>query len=169
MKKPRSFVLLVSAVCLAAQGVLANPTDAEFRAFLRQWEEAQTRFLTGDPTLWKQNASQREDATILGGFGGYEKGWAQVGPRYDWAGSQYKAAPARVKVEYISTIVMSDLAFTVAIERQEELGPRDERATSPRVLRATQIFRKEEGAWKLLHRHADPFTEKKAPAPGAGK
>jgi ketosteroid isomerase-like protein len=169
MKKSLSFVLLVSALCLGTQGVSADPAESEFRTFLQRWEEAQARFLTGDPTLWKQNASQRDDVTILGGFGGYEKGWAQVGPRYDWAASQYKAAPARVKLEYVSTIVTADLAFTIAIERQEEVGPSDQRAAAPRVLRATQIFRKEDGAWKLLHRHADPFTEKKAPSAGAVK
>ncbi len=164
MKKPLLFVLLVPALCFCAQLLSASSGDSEFQPFLRRWEEAQSRFLTGDPTLWKQNASQREDATILGSFGGYEKGWAEVGPRYDWAASQYKKRPATVKVDYVSTIVTGDLAFTVAIERQQEGRLSGEPGATQRTLRATQIFRREEGAWKLLHRHADPLTEKKAPA-----
>lgn len=164
MKKPFLFVLLVSALFFRAQALSASTGDSEFRAFLRQWEEAQSRFLTGDPALWKQNASQREDATILGGFGGYEKGWAQVGPRYDWASAQYKGSGAKTKVEYISTTVSAELAFTVAIERQEEVRLGGQGSPTQRALRATQIFRKEDGAWKLLHRHADPFTEKKSPS-----
>lgn len=169
MKKPLLFVLLVSALCFRAQLLLASPGDSEFKAFLRHWEEAQSRFLTGDSTLWKQNASQREDATILGGFGGFEKGWAEVGPRYDWASSQYKDSGAKLKVEYISTTVSGDLGFTVAIERQDEVRIGGQRTPTQRALRVTQIFRKEEGAWKLLHRHADPLTEKKSPSAGAEK
>ena len=164
MKKSLSFVLLVSGLCFSAKVLPASPADSEFHAFLRQWEDAQSRVLTGDPTRWKQNASQREDATILGGFGGYEKGWAAVGPRYDWAASQYKDSGAKLKIEYISTIVSGDLAFTVAIERQEAVRLSGQPTAVRRALRATQIFRKEDGGWKLVHRHADPLTEKKAPA-----
>ena len=141
-----------------------NPTaitDSSFKAFMVKWEQCITRFINGDPTLWKQNSSQTDDATIFGAFGGYgEKGWKDVGARYDWASSQYKTSGAKTKVEYLSIIVSNDLAYTVGIERSEALLG-DMKKTAPRVLRATQIFRKENGEWKLLHRHADPLIEKK--------
>ncbi len=111
MKKILSLVLLVSALSGCAQTEV-RPTaagDSSLQSFLPQWEEAQSRFVTGDPTLWKQNASQRNDATILGAFGGYERGWNEVGPRYDWASSQYKSGGATMKVEYINIGVSGDL------------------------------------------------------------
>ena len=134
-----------------------------FKTFLMKWEQCITDFINGDPTCWKQNSSQTDDATIFGAFGGYgEKTWKEVGPRYDWASSQYKPSGAKAKVEYLSIIVGIDLAYTVAIERSEAiLG--DAKETAPRVLRSTQIFKKENGVWKLLHRHADPLIVKKAP------
>ncbi len=51
----------------------------------------------------------------------------------------------------------------MAIERQEEVRLGGQQNPTQRALRVTQIFRKEDGAWKLLHRHADPLMEKKAP------
>ena len=140
-----------------------EPAERSFRAFLAEWEGAQARLLEGDPTQWKQRASQGDDATIMGAFGGYEKGWKEVGSRYDWAAAQYKERKARVKTEYLSVVVSGDLAYTVAVERQEEARPGGQ-APVRRDLRATQVFRREGGSWKLLHRHADPLMEKRAPS-----
>ena len=162
----RRMLLLGLLVCMLSGYTQAQVrrdinADSSFRAFLAEWEKAQSRFINGDPTLWKQNSSHREDATILGGFGGYgEKGWEAVGARYDWASSQYKGGGATVKVEYVNIGVSGDLAFTVAIERQEGVRVGDQQNPTRRALRATQIFRKEDGAWKLLHRHADALIEK---------
>ena len=166
MRNLPSLLLLVCTLpgCTRAAPPSIAPADAGLRAFLLQWEEAQTRFINGDPTLWKRNASHRDDATILGAFGGSgERGWDAVGTRYDWASSQYKRGGATLKVEYLAVVVSGDLGYTVAIERQEGARVGDRQDPSRRALRATQVFRREDGAWKLLHRHADPLIEKQAP------
>jgi ketosteroid isomerase-like protein len=164
----KMLLMLALLVCVppAYARAQAGPVaDAEsgFRRFLTEWEEAQARFLEGDPTQWKRMSSQGDGATIMGAFGGYEKGWKDVGPRYDWAAAQYKERKAKVKTEYLSVVVSGDMAFTVAIERQEEARPGGQ-APLKRELRATQVFRREGGSWKLLHRHADPLMEKRAPS-----
>ena len=167
MKKMLLLMLLVCMLSTNTQAQLRRDTtaDSSFRAFLAEWELAQSRFINGDPTLWKQNSSHREDATILGGFGGYgEKGWDAVGARYDWASSQYKNGGATMNVEYLNIGVSGDLGFTVAIERQQGARVGDQQRPTQRALRATQIFRKEDLAWKLLHRHADPLIEKQVPS-----
>jgi ketosteroid isomerase-like protein len=59
-------------------------------------------------------------------------------------------------------VVTAHLAYTVTIERSEvRLVDQDKR--SPMALRATQVFRKENGNWRLVHRHADPLIGKTAP------
>jgi len=40
----------------------------------------------------------------------------------------------------------------------------DAPGTAPMTLRVTHAFRKEDGRWRLLHRHADPLVETTAPA-----
>lgn len=133
-----------------------------FATFLRTWEEAQEAFINGDAARWKASSSQGADATIFGGFGGFEKGWDEVGIRYDWASSQFQASGAKKVIEYLNTGESGDLGFTVSIERsQVRSGAGAEE--SELALRVTQIFRKENGSWKLLHRHADPMVVTKPP------
>ena len=164
----KRLLLLVMLSCVPfghaqAQAHRDETSERGFRAFLAEWEAAQARLLEGDPAQWKQRASHGGDATIMGAFGGYEKGWAAVGPRYEWAAAQYKDRKARVKTEYLNVWVSGDMALTVAIERQEEARP-GWQSPLRRELRATQVFRREGGSWKLLHRHADPLMEKRAPS-----
>jgi ketosteroid isomerase-like protein len=159
-------VLSVIAICACTSPYL-GPTrsaEAEFATFLDgTWRAAQEAFINGDAAEWKANASQGPDATIFGGFGGFEKGWEDVGKRYDWAAAQFHGSGAEKRVEYLSTGASGDLAFTVAIERNAASTVAPD-TTGDLVLRVTQIFRRENGAWKLLHRHADPMLEKKAPS-----
>ncbi len=50
-----------------------------------------------------------------------------------------------------------ELAYVVQIERAEaKVGGRED--ITPYALRATMIFRPEDGEWKVVHRHADPIT-----------
>ena len=153
-------ILSVPQVALSqGQNSSAGGSDSTFRVFLKQWERAQGRFINGDATLWKQNASHAGDATIFGAFGGREKGWTEVGPRNDWASSQFKNIGAHQNIEYLSIGTSGDLAFTVSIERQEAQIVTQARPTA-RALRVTQVFRREGGTWKLLHRHADPLVDR---------
>ncbi len=165
MRKVLLLAALASAPLACTRAHVGSETarESSFRAFLTQWEGAQTRFINGDPSLWKQNASHGEDVTIFGAFGGSEKGWKAVGPRNDWASSQFRESGATPRIEYLNTGVSGDLAFTVAVERQVAWIT-GQAAPTPRALRVTQVFRKEGGAWKLLHRHADPLVERLPPS-----
>src|SRR4051794_19940386 len=137
--------------------------DLSWQAFLVQFEEGINRFINGDPTLWKQNASHCEDATIMGAWGAYEKGWSEVDPRYDWAARRFRESGAKVQIEYLSSGVSGNLAYSVTIERSE--APLlDQDNPAKMSFRVTHIFRKEDDTWKLLHRHADSITAKTAPA-----
>jgi ketosteroid isomerase-like protein len=154
-------------VILAVGGTLAQATttaqqDASFQAFLPRFERATERFINGDPTLWKEIASRRDDATIMGAWGAFEQGWNEVGPRYDWAAARFKPSGAQLKVEYLTSSVSGDLAYTVAIERSTALIVGQDQP-APLTLRVTHVFRQENGVWRLMHRQADPLINKTAP------
>lgn len=57
--------------------------------------------------LW----SHADDVVIMGAFGGYERGWEQVGARLDWAAKGIASTDRHV--ENVVTVVGDDLAYTV--------------------------------------------------------
>jgi SnoaL-like domain len=131
----------------------------DFAEFLPRFEQGIERFLNGDATLWKSNASHDVDGTIMGAWGDYEKSWVELEPRYDWAAARFEESGATVQIQYLSSGVSGDLAYTVAIESSmvRIVGQKEPAAMS---LHVTHLFRKEQGGWKLLHRHADALMSK---------
>jgi ketosteroid isomerase-like protein len=154
------------AICtLPASAATADPTaalDPELGAFLADFEKGTERFMNGEPAPWKANASQRDDVMIMGAWGAYEKGWTEASARYDWAAARFRDADAELEVENIGAFASGDLAVVTAIERATvKLAGQAEAA--PMALRVTHAFRREDGAWKLVLRHADPLVAKTAP------
>jgi ketosteroid isomerase-like protein len=139
-----------------------NADEKEFRAFLREFEEGTNRFVNGDATLWNQHVSYADDATIMGGFGGYEARGRAIRERYDWAVKRFRSSGSKMDYTYLTVGVSGDLAYTVTIDRGA-VHLIDQPKPRPMALRVTTIFRKESGAWKLVHRHEDPLIDKTAP------
>ncbi|APB32412.1 hypothetical protein GlitD10_0111 [Gloeomargarita lithophora Alchichica-D10] len=132
--------------------------EASFAEFRTAVVQANQEVVQGDATRLKAIYSHQEDITILGGFGGVEKGWSQVAPRLDWAASQFDRGT--FAEEEVSVVVGTELAYTVAIERNHVyMGNPPEPQTLE--LRVTQIFRRELDGWRLVHRHADPLVQKR--------
>lgn len=57
--------------------------------------------------------------------------------------------------EVISADVHGDLAYTVGYEHTAASWQGEPRKYT---LRVTQLYRRENGEWKVFHRHADPLT-----------
>ena len=145
------------------ESATADAAEQEFRAFLREFEEGTTRFINADATLWNKHVSYAADATIMGGFGAYEVGGNAVRERYDWAVKRFRPSGGKMEYTYLAVGVSGDLAYTVTIDRGV-VHLIDQAAPRPMALRVTTIFRKESGAWKLIHRHEDPLVTKAPPA-----
>jgi ketosteroid isomerase-like protein len=55
----------------------------------------------------------------------------------------------------VVTVVGDDLAYTVDLEHMaRHVGDRPH----PRTLRCTQVYRREDGEWKVILRHADEIS-----------
>lgn len=120
----------------------------------------------GDVSAIKALYSHSDDATSFYGWGGYEKGWAQVSRRWDWAGEQFRGGT--VSHESVTSVVGADLAYTTDIETfcVRMAGLEEPTTWTNRV---THIFRLEDGGWRLLHRHANRLEQQYVPAEKLGQ
>ena len=60
-----------------------------------------------------------------------------------------------LSAENIATVVGTDLALTVELERY---GHHVDGEDKEMTLRATQVYRREGGEWKIVHRDGDVLT-----------
>ena len=115
-------------------------------------------FVRGDASAFRRHWSLAADVVIMGGFGGYEVGGDTVQKRLQWAAEQY--AGGEIELDHLASFIGSDLACTVTIEHSSGIAGAPDRTMD---LRVTQVFRLEEGNWRLVHRHADPLRPTAAP------
>ncbi|MGI8860315.1 MAG: nuclear transport factor 2 family protein [Rubrobacteraceae bacterium] len=84
------------------------------------------------------------------------RGWDQVAEAMEHAASLRRDGEA-TGFEIVAKYVTPELAYVVQLEQlKSRVGERAE--ITPYTLRATMIFRPENGVWKVVHRHADPIT-----------
>jgi ketosteroid isomerase-like protein len=127
---------------------------------IERFHLAQGEVVRGNPEPVKKLCSHREDVTLNNPFSPPAHGWEQVAATIERAASQFRDGEL-VSAEIIEKHATPGLAYVVEIERGEaKVGGGEE--PTPWALRATMIFRPEDGEWKIVHRHADPIT---APQP----
>jgi ketosteroid isomerase-like protein len=123
---------------------------------IEQFNLAQGEVAKGNPEPALRLFSHREDMTLANPFVPPVRGWEQVAEVSERAVSQFRDGEM-VGFETIERHVTDELAYVVEIERaRAKVGGSED--ITPIALRATMIFRPEEGEWKVVHRHADPIT-----------
>jgi ketosteroid isomerase-like protein len=123
---------------------------------MEQFHPAQNEFLKGNPEPAKKLMSRRDDVTLANPYGPPVRGWEQVAKTVEHASSLRRDGEL-LSVEVITRYATNNLAYVVEIERaRAKIGGRED--ITPYALRATMILRREDGVWRIAHRHADPIT-----------
>jgi ketosteroid isomerase-like protein len=112
--------------------------------------EAETALHNGDPgprsALW----STREPVSVLGAARS-AVGQEEVRDLFRSLGDTFSDCASHV-YEIVAADVVGDMAFTVGYERTQASINGEPRRY---VLRSTQVYRREDGEWRVAHRHAD--------------
>jgi ketosteroid isomerase-like protein len=134
--------------------------DSDLAAFIERDRQALDAIVKGDPEPKKALYSRRDDVTLANPFGPPARGWQKVAETLERAASQLREGKA-LAFERISEFATSELAYIVEIERYHgKVGTSD---AAPNALRVTTVFRREDGEWRIVHRHADPITGSRPP------
>jgi ketosteroid isomerase-like protein len=143
--------------------ILKMATVDDFDEVLEQLRLAMGEFQKGNPKPTQELFSRREDVTLANPLGPaapeigpVAHGWEQVSKTQEHAASTNRDGEL-VSVEIIEKHVTPELAYVVEIERaRAKIGGREDNTLL--ALRATPIFRPEDGTWKVAHRQGDPIT-----------
>lgn len=134
---------------------MGTEVDAFLAAMLPRLNEAETALHNGDAAprfaTWSHN-----DPVTLFGAALSATGWAEIGPLFERLGSSFSNCSS-YRNEIIAAGASGDLAYIVAFEHTT--ASIKGAPPQPYVLRATTVFRREHGEWKVVHRHADPASE----------
>lgn len=124
--------------------------DAFLNWFNTDWRDAEVALHNGNAAPRFQTWSDREPVTLFGAWLN-ANGPAEVREVFSRLASAFSQATSSA-VELVAAGVSGDLAYTAHREITSTVvngEPRDY------VLRVTQVYRREDGDWKVVHRHGD--------------
>jgi len=140
---------------------------SDLTKFIEQDHLALDAFVKGDPEPLKNLYSRRDDVVIANPFGPPAKGWEKAAETMDRAATNFRDGEAS-GFERVTECATADLGYILEIERfRSKIGGGDKLV--PFALRVTTIFRREEGAWRIILRHADPITSARPAAAIVGE
>ena len=137
---------------------MAGVADTSGRDDFLEWIEttlrpAEAALHDGDPgprlTIW----STHEPVSVLGAWRN-ALGRPAVEDLFHALGESFSDG-SRCEMEILAADVVGDMAYTVAIER---MSTSVNGAPRTYALRATQVYRREDGVWRVVHRHGDELT-----------
>ncbi len=116
---------------------------------------AEKALRNGDAEPRKAMWSHEDPVTVFGAAVA-KPGWAEIEPMFDWLASGFTDG-RQSEHDIVAAGASGDLAYIVAFEHTTAsvAGAPAE----PYTLRVTTIFRRERGAWKVVHRHGDPLDD----------
>lgn len=132
-------------------------TDEIFSAYLGRRKTASDAFVAGDIAPLHEVSTGCDPATILGPGGDVVEGAEAVNAANASGAARFTGAE-RNDLETVHSGEEGDLAWWVGVQRSV-VSTEGQQEPVPMALRVTELYRREDGAWKLFHRHADTLRE----------
>ncbi|WP_100499050.1 nuclear transport factor 2 family protein [Geodermatophilus chilensis] len=116
--------------------------------------EAELALHNGDPSPRRALWSRNEPVSVLGAWRNAH-GQGELDELFTALGKSFSDCTSYA-FELLAYDVMGDMAYTAGFEHTSASVDGQPRTYS---LRATQVYRREDGQWRVAHRHGDTVTE----------
>lgn len=110
----------------------------------------------GDAEPRKDMWSHNEPLVLFGAAMG-AVGWTEIEQVFDTIAKWFHGSSS-LDIEVVAAESSGDIGYVCAIERSDILDPTG--AAKSYALRVTTVFRREDGTWKMVHRHGSPLDER---------
>jgi ketosteroid isomerase-like protein len=131
-----------------------NADAKELEDFIRRCQDGLRHQVQGDSQPFLEVWSHADDVAILGAIGSHARGWQDVKTHLLAASKLLNWTS--VTVEELVSFATHDLAVSAVVERMTR---QVNGATERRALRTTHAYRREQGRWRLVLRHANLLTQ----------
>lgn len=152
----KQLLIAVLGLCLLSFGLATTATadDAAMKAVSAAndgFYTALNAMFTGDTEAMKTVWSHAADTTYMGPGGEYLAGWDAIEPEWErqagaMLGGHVDATDVRITVGRDLAVIST---VEVGVNENAEIGKQKV------SIRATNIFRLEDGAWKMIGHHTD--------------
>ena len=126
--------------------------------------DAELALHNGDPGPRRALWSRVEPVSVLGAWRN-ANGQREVDELFTYLGDSFSDCTSYV-IEVLAYDVVGDMAFTAGLEHTSVCVDGEPRTYT---LRATQVYRRENGEWKVVHRHGDTVLRDSQPWPVGGE
>ena len=138
--------------------VTTTETEEFLADILPKQRDAEHAIHDGDVEPRLRLWTRYDPVTLFGAFL-TASGWGDVEPAFRTVASWFSGS-TEYEFEVIAAGASGDLAYTVGYERNRVLVHGEPRTYT---LRVTHVYRREDGEWRIVHRHGDYPPEEKQP------
>jgi len=125
--------------------------EDEIQQASERFYAAINRAINGDPAPMREVWSHGSDATTMHPLGGRETGWEEA--RASWEQAAQAFSDGQVSLDGLTVVPLSDdVAYTLGNEHGQAKLAEETVGIDWRV---TNIYRREEGEWKVVLHHTD--------------
>jgi ketosteroid isomerase-like protein len=110
--------------------------------------------------------SQRDPVTLFGALAPARQGWDDVSDVFRRLADRFSDL-RDYEFELVAAGASEDLAYTVGFEHKTVVADGE---TATYTLRVTHVYRREDGVWRIVHRHGDhPPADRLGGAPPSAR
>jgi len=128
----------------------------DFEQFMKQRDQAARAYVSGDAAPLGRIVAHSSPATFFAPRGGYVQGADEVRATYQHDAESFDSG-SDSHFEILHMAASDGIAYWTGFQRASA-RMRGHSEAIPFNLRVTEVFRREDGDWKLIHRHADSLV-----------